>query len=354
MVRKFFTMRWVVMTSGHEPETHNNINIGGRKMFRKNKSMLQVVVLCMVILFAVWVGQQEAAAAAKPRVAVVVKTLTGDVFQLKMAEAARDKAIALGADAEIYQAGGQTAVQKMVSIVEDLITKQVNIILISPLDSKAVVPVFKQAKEEGIITVCMDQVAEGEDWVTFISTDNYKAAAIGAEYAKKVLNGTGKILVVEGAPGSSVGDQRRDGFKETVVKDSKIQIVGSQSGFWQNDKAMEVAQNMLQANPDVDLIFSCSDVMVGGILEAIKLAGKEGKIKVISFDGSKFGINLIKEGKIIADVSQFPIKIGEMAAETGMGVWNKTIDPAKLPRFIDSGTKLITAENADEALKDAF
>jgi ribose transport system substrate-binding protein len=324
-------------------------------MFRKNKSMLQVVVLCMVILFAVWVGQQEAAAAAaKPRVAVVVKTLTGDVFQLKMAEAARDKAIALGADAEIYQAGGQTAVQKMVSIVEDLITKQVNIILISPLDSKAVVPVFKQAKEEGIITVCMDQVAEGNDWVTFISTDNYKAAAIGAEYAKKVLNGTGKILVVEGAPGSSVGDQRRDGFKETVVKDSKIQIVGSQSGFWQNDKAMEVAQNMLQANPDVDLIFSCSDVMVGGILEAIKLAGKEGKIKVISFDGSKFGINLIKEGKIIADVSQFPIKIGEMAAETGMGVWNKTIDPAKLPRFIDSGTKLITAENADEALKDAF
>jgi ribose transport system substrate-binding protein len=323
-------------------------------MLRKGNILLQVVLVCLVALFVVWSGQQEAAAAAKPKVAVVVKTLTGDVFQLKMAEAARDKAIALGADAEIYQAGGQTAVQKMVSIVEDLITKQVNIILISPLDSKAVVPVFKQAKEEGIITVCMDQVAEGEDWVTFISTDNYKAAAIGAEYAKKILNGAGKILVVEGAPGSSVGDQRRDGFKETVVKDSKIQIVGSQSGFWQNDKAMEVAQNMLQANPDVDLIFSCSDVMVGGILEAIKLAGKEGKIKVISFDGSKFGINLIKEGKIIADVSQFPIKIGEMAAETGMGVWNKTIDPAKLPRFIDSGTKLITAENADEALKDAF
>ncbi|MDR0363067.1 MAG: sugar ABC transporter substrate-binding protein [Planctomycetota bacterium] len=313
------------------------------------KSVLKLcfAAIAVNILFA-------AAFAGQPRVAVVVKTLTGDVFQLKMAEAARDKAIELGADATIYQAGGQTAVQRMVQIIEDLITQQVDVIVISPLDSKAVVPVFQQAKEEGVIIVCMDQVAEGDDYVTFISTDNYAAAALGAEFAKEQLGGKGKVLVVEGAPGSSVGDDRKNGFKDTIVKDSRIEVVGSQSGYWTNERAMAAMENMLQANPGVDLVFSCSDGMTGGILEAIKLAGKEGRIKVISFDGSSFGIELIKEGKIIADVAQFPIKIGQMAAEIGIGVFNGTVDPASLPKFIDSGTKLITAENADESLADAF
>jgi ribose transport system substrate-binding protein len=294
------------------------------------------------------------AADKKPKVAVVVKTLTGDVFQLKMAEAARDQAIQLGADATIYQAGGQTAVQRMVQIIEDLIVQQTDVIIISPLDSKAVVPVFRQAKEEGIIIVCMDQVAEGDDYVTFISTDNYAAAALGAEFAKTVLGGKGNVVVIEGAPGSSVGDDRKNGFAENIVKGSQIKVVASQTGLWTNEKAMDATQNILQANPNVDLIFSCSDGMTGGILEAVKLAGKEGKIKVISFDGSSFGIELIKSGSIIADVAQFPIKIGRMSAETGLGVYNKTIDPASLPKFIDSGTKLITSENADASLADAF
>lgn len=315
--------------------------------------MRKIVAAALTLLFAC-LFQTLPAADGKPKVAVVVKTLTGDVFQLKMAEAARDRAVELGAEAAIYQAGGQTAVQKMVQIIEDLITQRIDVILISPLDSKAVVPVFREAREAGIVIVCMDQVAEGDDFVTFISTDNYAAAALGADLAKKALNNRGKVVVIEGAPGSSVGDDRKNGFKDNVVKDSAIEIAASQSGFWTNEKAMDAASNILQANPDVDLIFSCSDGMTGGILEAIKLAGGEGRIKVISFDGSKFGIELIKDGKIIADVAQFPIKIGRMAAETGIGVYNKTIDPKTLPRFIDSGTKLITPENADESLADAF
>lgn len=316
--------------------------------------MKTVVKLFALLLAACLIQSAPAADAKKPKVAVVVKTLTGDVFQLKMAEAARDRAIELGADAAIYQAGGQTAVQRMVGIIEDLIVQRTDIIVISPLDSKAVVPAFKQAKEEGIIIVCMDQVAEGDDYVTFISTDNYAAAALGADFAKKVLGNKGKVVVIEGAPGSSVGDDRKNGFKDNVVKGSEIQVVASQSGFWTNEKAMAATENILQAHPDVDLIFSCSDGMTGGILEAIKLAGKEGKIKVISFDGSKFGIELIKDKKIIADVAQFPIKIGRMASETGIGVYNKTIDPKSLPKFIDSGTKLITPENADASMADAF
>lgn len=310
----------------------------------------------MVLLFCgtLAAAAQEEKSSDVPEVAVVVKTLTGDVFQLKLAESARDRAIELGANAVIYQAGGQTAVQKMVSIIEDLIVKQVDIILISPLDAKAVVPAFKQAKEAGITIVCMDNYAEGDDYLTFVSTDNYAAAAMAADYAKEVLNGSGNVLVVEGAPGSAVGDDRKNGFKENVVKGSSIEVVGSQSGYWANDKAMEATENMLQANPDVDLIFSCSDVMVGGILEAVKLAGRENEIKIISFDGSRDGVQLILDGKIIADVAQFPTKVGAIAAETAIGVWNGSLNANDVPDFIDAGAELVTAENAEEMLKVAF
>ena len=242
----------------------------------------------------------------------------------------------------------------MVSIIEDLIIKKVDVILISPLDAKAVVPVFKQAKDAGITIVCMDNFAEGDDYVTFVSTDNYAAAQMASDYARKILGGKGNVMVIEGAPGSAVGDQRKNGFKENIVKDSSIKIVGSQSGYWANDKAMQATENMLQANPQVDLIFSCSDVMVGGILEAIKLAGREKEIKIISFDGSLDGINLILEGKIVADVAQFPAKVGAISAETGIGVWNGTIKKEDLPRFIDAGAELVTQENAQDMLKTAF
>lgn len=322
-------------------------------------SRLMLALVLVSVLTGLAVPTRQAAAqdgfgkAGKPKVAVVVKTLTGDVFQLKMAEAARDRARALGAEADIYQAGGQTAVNEMVNILEDLIQKKVDVIIISPLDRKAVVPAFEDAKKAGITVVLMDQGADGSDYATLFATDNYKAGSVAAEYARKVLSDKGKILVVEGAPGSEAGDRRRDGFKENVVKGG-IQIVGSQSGFWTTDGAQKAMENMLQANPDVDLVYSCSDVMVAGILEAIKAAGKEGKVKVISFDGSSVGIQFIKQGKILATMAQYPVRNGIMAAEIGLGIWHKTISPEILPKFIDTGTALITTENADAALKDSF
>lgn len=328
-------------------------------MQTKNKSIIAAILLVLLLVGGLITGFTQKALPLQfgkegtPKVAVVVKTLTGDVFQLKMAEAARDRAIALGAEAEIYQAGGQTAVNQMVSIIEDLIQKQVDIIIISPLDRKAVGPAFEEAKAAGIITVLMDQGADGQDYATLLATDNYKAGALAADYARELLADQGKILVVEGAPGSEAGDRRRDGFKENVVKGG-IEIVGSQSGMWTTEGAMKAMENMLQAHPEAELVYSCSDVMVAGILEAIKNAGKEDQIKVISFDGSSVGIEFIKAGKIMATMAQYPVRNGVLAADIGLGLWHETISADALPKYIDTGTNLITIDNADEALKESF
>jgi ribose transport system substrate-binding protein len=94
--------------------------------------------------------------------------------------------------------------------------------------------------------------------------------------------------------------------------------------------------------------------MVGGVVEAVKLAGKEGKIKIISFDGSSFGINLVKDGRITADIGQFPVKMARMAVELGLDIHKGKTKASDVPRFIDSGSQLITKDIAEEALKDAF
>ena len=314
-----------------------------------------VLIPIFLVAFGASAQAQNAWKAGKPKVAVVVKTITGDVFQKLWAEAARDESIRLGGEATIHVAGGQTAVTEMVNILEDLIAKKVDIIIISPLDSKAADPLFAKAKAQGTVIVCVDQKGENPDnYLTFISIDNYKAGTIAGKYAAQLLGGKGKVLVVEGAPGSSVGDDRRDGFVAGVTAGTQIKVAGSQTGKWSNDEAFKVTQNMLQAVPDADLIYTCSDVMVNGALQAIKLAGKEGKVKVVSFDGSKMGIGLIKQGNVMATMAQYPFLEGNLGAEIGMAVWRGVMKPQYIPKFIDTGTQLIIKDNADAAMMNSF
>ena len=274
------------------------------------------------------------------------KTITNDAFQLSLYNAVKDAVEANGDTFVGVLAESQTAVATQVNQIEDLINQGVDGLVINPMDSNACIQVLEKAKEAGIPVVLVDQGIEAghEDlYVTFISTDNLAGGKSAGERMAQELGGAGNVIIVRGANGSQAGDDRADGFKQGI-EGTGLELINEQPGDWVVDKAMQVTENMIQANPDIQGIFCCSDNMLPGILQALQNNDLEG-VKIISFDGSEAGIQMIKDGSVLGTVAQFPDKIGAWGVEYLM----KAIagETEGIDSFIDAGTNIIDATNAE-------
>lgn len=308
--------------------------------------MKKIITLALVLVIGFTLFAQGASDKAKaPEIAFSLKTITNDAFQKAIADSVEAAAKAAGAKFTLVTAGQQTAVSTQVSQVEDLIAKGIDGIVLSPMDSKAVIPVLKKAKDAGIPVVLVDQTIEdgNEDlYISYIGTDNFNAGKVAGETLAAALGGNGNVLIVRGASGSSAGDDRVDGFKAGIAG-SNLRVVGEQPGNWANDKAMQATENMLQANSDVQGLFTASDVMLNGILTALENAGKT-DVKILSVDGSDDVKEMIKDGEVYGSMAQFPDVMGSKAIELLMGAINGTLDLNSVPKYIDSGTVCITVD----------
>lgn len=278
-------------------------------------------------------------------VAFSLKTVTNDAFQQAIADAVQAECEAKGMNFTLVTAGDETAVATQVTQIEDQITKGVDALIVNPMDANAVIPALEKAKEAGIPVILVDSTIEAghEDlYVTYIGTDNYAAAEQGAQVLSEALGGTGEVLLVRGANGNSVGNARADGFTAGLA--DGITLVGEQPGDWSNDVAKQVTENMLQANPNVTGIMSCSDVMVDGILQAIEDCGMSGNnIQIMSFDGDS--IELIEEGLVLGTMAQFPAVMGAEAVDTIYSILNGDATADSFDKYIDSGTACFTIDN---------
>ena len=160
----------------------------------------------------------------------------------------------------------------------------------------------------------------------------------------KELNNVGNLIIVRGDNGSQAGDDRGNGCKEGF-KDSGLVLINEQPGDWVVDKAMQVTENMIQANPDIQGIFCCSDNMLPGILQALQNNDIE-NVVIISFDGSDAGIQMIKDGKILGTVAQFPDKIGAWGVEYLMKALKGEAEGVE--PFIDAGTEVFDLATVGE------
>ncbi len=285
-----------------------------------------------------------------------LKTITNDAFQLALYTGIKDAVEASGNTFVDAIAESQTAVATQVNQIEDLIAQDVDALILNPMDANAVIPVLEKAQEAGIPVILVDQgVAEREDlFVTFVSTDNFAAAKLAGENMAEMLGGEGNVIIVRGANGSSAGDQRADGFK-AGIEGTGLVLVNEQAGDWVVDKAMQVTENMIQANPEIDGIFCCSDNMVPGILQALKNNDLDpAEIAFISFDGAKAGCDYIAAGELTGTMAQFPAIIGAKAVEVMLGVLDGTTDPDSTPKFVDAGTEMYDKDNLDFAAQYWF
>ena len=239
------------------------------------KVLAVLLTLCMVISLGVAVVPADAE--AKGTIVFSTKTIINNEFQRIMVEECQKAVEAAGFTFELTLSGDELAVAKQVEQVENAINRNVDGLIIAPMDGSSLIPALQKAKEAGIPVIIIDaSIDEGNEdlFLSHVGSNNY---AIGYEAAKQMVEkiGEGKVCTVRGAAGAMGGELRAAGF-EAGIKElggGKVELVNQQNGNWLSDVAMQVTENMLASDPDMAGIFLCSDGMLSGVLSAVQNRG---------------------------------------------------------------------------------
>ena len=250
---------------------------------------------------------------------------------------------------EVIVVSGDKDVARQSNQIKDFIVKKVSAIVLSPCDSRAIVPVIQEANAAGIpvFTVDIPCNEPGVKIVTQIATDNYGGGKEAAAAMIEALGEPGgKIAILHFKQAESC-QLRVKGFREVIEAHNakapgKIQIVKELEGGGAKDVGLKAAEDSLQAHPDLRGIFAINDPSALGAVAAIDKAGKTGQVVVIGFDGQPEGKQAIKEGTIYADPIQFPDRMGVQIVDAilrysrGEELPPQTLIPTKLYRKADA------------------
>lgn len=219
---------------------------------------------------------------------------------------------------------------KQLADIEDFIVKGVDVIIMSPVDSKGALAAVKRAEAAGIKVITVDVPVEGVEVASYIGTDNYAGGVKAGELMAEQLGGKGNVAIIDYPLVQSVVN-RVNGFKEAIAKHPDIKIVSIQTGITRAE-ALSVAQNMLQANPDINGIFGFGDDAALAASVAVKSSGLTGKVKVIGFDGMPEAIKAVdNDPDMVGVIQQFPDQMGKLAVETAIKVAAGEEVPAEQP-----------------------
>ncbi len=240
-----------------------------------------------------------------------VSTLNNPFF-VSLSEGAKEKAEEEGVELIVVDAGDESA--KQASDIEDLISKNISVLIVNPVDSDAVAPAVKDAVAKGIKVISVDRVVNGVDVDCSIASDNVAGAEAVTEYLVSLIGEGAKVAEIEGVSGASATIDRGAGFHN--IADDQLDVVSSQTANFNRSEGMTVMENMLQADPNIKAVFAHNDEMALGAVEAIGSRD----IIVVGFDATDDAQTAIKEGKMAATVAQKPDLMGATAVETALKI----------------------------------
>ena len=260
-------------------------------------------------------------AAEKPQIALIMKSLANEFFST-MAEGAKKHQAEHAEQYDLVVNGikDERDLARQVGLVEEMIAKQVNAIVIAPADSKALVSVLKRAQAAGIVVVNIDNklddavLQETDTKIPFVGPDNRAGARMVAEYLAKKLAKGDKVGMLEGIRTAFNGQQRRLGF-EDAMQAAGIEIVDVQSAQWEMDIANRVASAMIGEHAEIKALLCGNDSMALGAVAAVKAAGRSGQIKIVGYDGISAVRAAIKEGAVLATVEQHADRLAVFGIE---------------------------------------
>ncbi|WP_031554145.1 D-ribose ABC transporter substrate-binding protein [Oribacterium sp. FC2011] len=278
-------------------------------------------------------AKAEATAEGSGTIGLSLSTLNNPFF-VTLQEGAQAKADELGMELIVVDAGDDSA--KQASDIEDLISKNISVLIVNPVDSDAVAPSVEDAIAKDIKVVAVDRMVNGVDVDCSIASDNVAGAQMAADYIVELVGEGAKVAELQGVNGASATIDRGEGFHK--VADEKLDVVASQTANFNRAEGMSVMENILQANADVQAVFAHNDEMALGAVEAV--SGKD--IVIAGFDATDDAIAAVKEGTMACTVAQKPDLMGATAVETAQKLMNGETVEKSMPVEV----MLVTKENA--------
>jgi len=299
-----------------------------------------------------------AAAADKPVVGLITKTNTNPFF-VKMREGAQAKADAMGVDLRTFAGKFDGDNQSQVQAIENLIASGAKGILIAPSDPIAIVPAIDRARKEGLLVIALDTPLSPADAAdaTF-ATDNYKAGVLIGQWAAKTLGddaANARIAMLDLNSSMITVDVARDqGFLEgfgidvndptKIGDESDARIVGHDVTSGAEEGGRRAMENLLQKDPSINLVYTINEPAAAGAYEAIKAAGRQDDVLIVSVDGGCPGVENVKDGVIGATSMQFPLRMASMGVEAVLEFAKTGTKPSTTEGldFVNTGVELIT------------
>jgi fructose transport system substrate-binding protein len=316
------------------------------------KSTASRLTLSVLSTAALTLAASSAFAQKEPVIGLITKTDSNPFF-VKMKEGAEAEAKKLGA--KLLSGAGKTDGDNagQITAMENMIAAGAKTILITPSDAKAIIPSIKKAQAAGVMVIALDSPTDPASAVdALFATDNYKAGVLIGQYAKAAL-GTKKpvIATLDLFPGHPVGAQRHNGFlqgyglKSVDAKSNDLakpaEVVCMADSFGDAAKGQTGMENCLQKNPGINLVYTINEPAAAGAYKALKAAGKEKDVVIVSVDGGCAGIKDVGAGVITATSQQYPLKMASMGVAAGV---EYAKSGKKASGYTDTGVTLIAAK----------
>ncbi|MCD8141212.1 MAG: sugar ABC transporter substrate-binding protein [Planctomycetaceae bacterium] len=300
----------------------------------------------MAFSLAMGIGAREAHAASG-EIAFLPMTLDNE-FYVAMKNGAEEACKKLGYTLVAQSGTGHGSASEQLQLMETMIQKDVEAILITPCSSTGIISGIKKANSAGIPVIILDtevdqdKLAEaGAETLAYLGSDNYKGGQVAGEYAKNLAKEAGKQLrtvILTGVPGQENMELRKNGFLDAAGE--SVVVVAEQNADSDFNKGNDVMTNILTANPDVDFVYSCNDLMAMGAYRAARAAGKR-DIKIVGFDGNSDALTSIQNGELTGSVAQVPAAMGLQGVELA----DKHLKGESVPKVTYTEVRVIDAGN---------
>jgi ribose transport system substrate-binding protein len=305
-----------------------------------------LVCIALVALLAVGCGRPAPSdpSADRPEIALVMKSLANEFFKT-MADGATAHHTAHDADYDLIVNGikNETDLAQQVNLVEQMIARGVDAIVIAPADSRALIPVLQRAKEAGILVVNIDNRLDADALrdaglqVPFVGPDNRAGArAVGEVLASRLAPGDA-VAIIEGVTTAFNGQQRRLGF-EDAMRAAGANIVSVQSGNWELDRANTIAAALLTGHPELKAILCANDSMALGAVAAVAAADRS-SVQIVGFDNISAIRPMVADGRVLATADQHAGELAIFGIETALGILAGDAPPEDRTTAVDVVTR---------------